>query len=674
MSAFAPTTALALLLAAGPVLAQSEDVFELSLEELSQVQVSVASRNQESTAAAPGSVTVFTREDIQRLGARRLGDLLNLVPGVQALFEAQEGRTNLLQGRGVPEAYGQSFLLLLDGKRLNEHYTGGFTLANRFIELGNVERVEVARGPGSALYGSNAFSGVINIVTSQDRRELELDLGSHRGRRAAAQYGAQGEDWQLAGFVAAYEDAGESYSGVFDRFGRQDRTRDPRRLFDAYVSGSYGGAFLTLRQSRHRLEDYYEFGRLADGLNEDMNESLLAQAGYRWESAGAWSGELALSEMRVSWEPLGRLALQGPELPADLINGAHLEYRSQELTADARHAFSADHRLNLGLNLERAATPEAASVSNYDPISGESLGAVRELHGDRYRFVGDQKRRILGVYLQDQYQWNENWSTTLGLRHDHFNDIGAATSPRLALIYTPGEADTFKLMHGRAYRAPGLGDLYDQEAGQTLGNPELEAITVRTTELAWLHQASAWQAGITLFDNHAENLLSGVPQPDGRTLVDNVGSNDNRGYELELAVEPGANWLIKLNYTRIAQNRTRGVPDASAIIAEDFGAPAFGSWILNYAAGDWNFNLNGYWRRALPAIADEGDYHPANAVINWRATPALGLQLAAYNLGDEAGAIPARSSGLGRRPDGRIERAVPLRGRELWLSLSYALD
>jgi len=231
----------------------------MSLEELLAVQVTTASCNPQTTTDAPASITVFTRSEIERMGLTTLAQLLNLVPGVQAMFESQEGRTNLLLGRGTPESYGQSFLLLLDGQRMNEHYTGGFTLANRVVPLSNVDRVEVIRGPGSALYGGNAFSGVINIISARHLNNVVVELGQFSAQRVGVNSSVDAERWHAQAFVQNAQDNGEHYHDLFDRFGLQNDTYDPRSARDFYGTLEYGDAdmgyaFLSLRHSEHPLD------------------------------------------------------------------------------------------------------------------------------------------------------------------------------------------------------------------------------------------------------------------------------------------------------------------------------------------------------------------------------------------------------------------------------------
>jgi outer membrane cobalamin receptor len=655
-----------------PVLAQdnASDFFSLSLDELLQVKVTSTSRNPELAQLAPGSVTVFTRQELDNMGVRSLTDVLSLVTGVQALFEPSEGRSNLLLGRGTPESYGQGFLLLLDGERLNEQYTSGFTLANRMISLSNIARIEIIRGPGSALYGSNAFSGVINLVSDRSNNRYVAGVSSHSGYLLSANQHADNGDWQYSLFVEAFGDDGDEFDPVFDRFGQQTTTDDPRRGRDGQFRLGYRDTLLTLRHSQRELDNFYVLGRLSDGINEDFTQQQYVRLEQQFGSETE-PMLLAYSRNRVRWEPFTRFALAGepPFEEADWIQGPQLDYRGEMLSFDATQVTTVG-RFNFGAHGERAEIPTASALSNYDPIDFTYYGELREFDADSYRFVENRERRLLGLYLQHQYQWSDAWASTVGLRRDDYNDIGRRVTPRVALIYSPNTMHTGKLLWGRAFRAPGMGDLYDRDAGTTVGNPELDAIESETLELAYLHTRTDWHGSLTLFDNQIENLLTAVPLPSGDTLVSNVGRNHSQGAELELSYAPSPSWLMRLSLTAITHNDSSDVPDQNANLAEDFSPSRYGSMVINWSTGNWNFNLNGYWRNEIPVI-DHGDAKHLNFVSSYRLNADWLLLLRLDNLTDAEHAIASRGSGLGVDENGERQREVPVRGRAWQLQLEW---
>ncbi|MBU4328708.1 MAG: TonB-dependent receptor plug domain-containing protein, partial [Proteobacteria bacterium] len=153
----------------------TEDVqdnpFAMSLEQLMQVEITGATRTEKSLKNVPAAVTVFTREEISRLGMDYLHELLNLVPGYQSQRHSDMSTGSNYSSRGRRQgANSREVLLLLDGRPMNDPRTGG-PISGKRVPLGKIDRVEIIRGPGSAIYGSNAFTGVINIITVKNENQ-----------------------------------------------------------------------------------------------------------------------------------------------------------------------------------------------------------------------------------------------------------------------------------------------------------------------------------------------------------------------------------------------------------------------------------------------------------------------------------------------------------------------
>lgn len=162
------------------------DLTELALEDLLQVEISTASKFTQNLRNAPSAAQVITAEDIQRHGWRTLAEALNSLHG----FYGVNDRAYAFVGtRGflVPGDYNTRFLLLLNGQRLNDNIYEQANFGQEFpLDLALVERIEYVPGPGSAIYGSNAFFGVINVIARQ--------AAGHTGWHAGA--GFSGDGWR----------------------------------------------------------------------------------------------------------------------------------------------------------------------------------------------------------------------------------------------------------------------------------------------------------------------------------------------------------------------------------------------------------------------------------------------------------------------------------------------
>lgn len=146
------------------------DLFSLNLDDLAKIKI--ASKRAETLYSSPSSVPVISRTQIENMGITNLQTLLNFVQGFQSTRDIEQGTANRISVRGRSTALSESVRIQIDGKKLNDLYTGGISILNRMLDLGFVKQIEIIGGPGSALYGSNAFLGVINIITQTQLTKL----------------------------------------------------------------------------------------------------------------------------------------------------------------------------------------------------------------------------------------------------------------------------------------------------------------------------------------------------------------------------------------------------------------------------------------------------------------------------------------------------------------------
>lgn len=516
---------LALLLAASSAFA---DEAEPTLEELlrlelarpsAELAVSTASRMAQSLAAAPGVTHVVTRQDIERLGLRSLADILQLFPGVY-LREDSLFTTLGVRGIGRPGDLNSRVLFLLDGMRLNENiFDAGQIDQDFLVDVGQIERVEFSPGPGSALYGNNAFFGVVQVITQRaDPLRLMHVRGSFGPRNAwrssvsTGQRLESGAEWwlgasglelrelrypvevsaDLARRLSALNwdhaqrvNGGFQFGGLALRAGWVDRTRGfPEPLFDE------ANNTLRLRQTYDRTTISY--GRLSWEQN----------LGERWALQAAWSGQ-------------------------------QLRYRRDEpflSSAGDEHVFRFETLGRWDVAELRLAGPLAEHHELMVGYEGQ-----RDLQ-QRLRFVvlgfdpDDTERRAQrwGLFVQDSWSLAPRQQVLLGLRYDHA--VGSArASPRLAYNWSDSEGRSLKLSVGHAFRAPNVSEAINNEF-QDLAPPPAER--VRSAEISWdAPLASRWRYRLTAYHARVHNLIdqdlnSGVYQASPAVR--------SRGAELEL--------------------------------------------------------------------------------------------------------------------------------------------
>src|SRR5688572_6485640 len=199
-----------LLLLAAAVAAQepSKDLPDLSLEELLRQQVTVASRKEQSLMDTPAAVTVIRGDDIRRMGARSIPEALRMAPGVNVA--RIDGNLWAISVRGFSDRFSNKLQVLIDGRSVYTPMFSGVFWDQQDTFLEDVERIEVIRGPGGAVWGANAVNGVINVITkkSADTQGGLAYAGGGTEERAfgGLRYGgAAGADLHYRAFVKGFD-------------------------------------------------------------------------------------------------------------------------------------------------------------------------------------------------------------------------------------------------------------------------------------------------------------------------------------------------------------------------------------------------------------------------------------------------------------------------------------
>ena len=647
------------------------DLFNLSLEELQDVKVTIATKTDTQLKYTPSSVSYFSRQHIRDLGITTLTELFAHIPGFYPMYNPVEGNESYLIARGHPQKYANTLLLLINGQRINEDYTGGINYIDRFISLHNVERVEVVRGPGSTLYGSNAFNGVVNIITKTENY-ITLGVGSFSQRTLNLGATYQGEIIS-AGFDGHfYQDDGDTLGNVFDRFLLQDTTNDAHEAqqLEAFVS-AYGVTFNT-RYHRSARDSYYLFRRLRDGTTKQENQHWLSRLGYQYHSDNSWAVKTALEYSKATRKSLTALELQGdaPFNAADFLFGEDFTYDSYRAIVDSQYFYSDSQTWSAGIELVESQVPEGYLRSNYDLYSElEYLNQVVTFTQPGQRVVLPNTRRIKMAYLQLESVWSEHWRTTFGLRRDSYNDVAGRTNPRGAVIYTLNDDHLFKLLYGEAYRVPSLGDLYDEESGLTVGNRTLRPTTLKATELVYQYTGSSLSFSFSLFHNHIDDLIDFSSSGDA-VFLGNIANNKATGIEIEWHADLSQYVDLKGTFSHLFSNDTEIQPGQSKIPSEDLVPRTHAmTSILVKPSDRWRGSLSIHNRSGVKVLPQFDDNWTVAAAINYQYSENASFSLDVNNLLDSnyntAAIIP-----LGIK-ENRQFSSFQARGREIKLSYRY---
>ncbi|MCF6436210.1 TonB-dependent receptor [Pseudoalteromonas sp. MMG022] len=606
-----------------------EDIYGLSLEELQNVTVTIATKTDTQLKYAPSTVSYFSRQDIRLLGIETLSELFAHIPGFYPMYNSVEGNQSYLITRGHPQKYANTLLVLVNGQRLNEDYTGGINYIDRFVSLHNVEKVEVIRGPGSTLYGSNAFNGVINIVTKIENN-IAVAVGSFDRREISGGFNYQGDQLSFGVDARIYEDDGDTLGNVFDRFNIQTTTNDAHKAnqLEAYLS--YAGFTLRNHYFNSKRKNHYLFRRLRDGTTHVENKHWLSRLEYQNAQQQEWMFKAGLEYSKAKRKSLSALELKGagPFTQADFLFGENFTHDSFRANIDYSYQLFAKHRVSAGLEFVRSQVPGGYLRSNYNIFGDlEYFGNVVELTAPEQRIILDNERRIEMVYVQLESVWNDQWRSTLGLRNDAYNDVADKTNPRATLIYSPNERHTFKLIYGQAYRVPSLGDLYDEESGLTIGNQNLHPTTIEALEFVYQFVGEGFSISTSLFRNDINDLIDFRVDGDN-VFLDNIASNTAQGVEIDWQLRLFNKVQLKGFITHLFSNQTH-IEEAQQITPSDILVPRTYSMtsLMYYPNKNWSISVSVNGRSAVEVLSDKDSNTAVSAAVNYQLSDNMSLSL-----------------------------------------------
>jgi iron complex outermembrane receptor protein len=555
VAAFAGQSAEAQIRPSGPSL---KELTELSLEELVDIQVDLvfgASRFSQKVTEAPASVSIVTADEIKKFGHRTLADALRSVRG---LYVSNDRTYSYLGSQGFqrPGDFNTRYLFLIDGHRMNDNIFNAIGLGTESVlDIEFVDRVEVIRGPSSSIYGSNAFLGVINIVTKTGRQidgmEGSFEAGSfdtYKGRFSFGKKFTNGVEWLLSGSYYTSEGQERLYFPEFDeRISSDPRARnqgiaqnsDSEEYRNFFSSLSYRGFTVTGLYS-FRLKDvptapYGAFFGSEPSWSQDERKYLEVKYDHSFEDGSEFTTRVAYD----AFPHIGRFPYDysGSNQPAGLVydyDGVFGDWLTAE--AQLKRQFLDRHTVIVGAEIREDLTQH---LFNYDT--------------ENTVFIDDHRSgRSFGAFGQVEAVLRPDLLLNAGLRFDHFDTFGETLNPRVGLIYNPWEKTSFKLLYGQAFRAPNDYELYygSPSYGQ-VPNPELEPETIQTYELVYEQYLLAnLRFSASGYYYEIDDLISQTLQPGtGFLIFENLERVRARGVEFELEGKYAGGLFARASYT-----------------------------------------------------------------------------------------------------------------------------
>jgi outer membrane receptor for ferrienterochelin and colicins len=537
--------------------------------------VEAATLHTQTLEEAPASVTVISAEEIRTYGWRTLGEVLAAVRGFYMSYDRTFEYAGV-RGLSIPGDYTTHLLLMLNGHYLtdNVYSTSGYFGQDLPLDIDLVKRIEIIRGPSSALYGSNGIFATINIVTkspveakalrattetgSFGEKKLELSTGMHLGGGA-----------NLMVSVSTFNNTGQSL--YFPGLGWA-RDADGERGYHAFASLVWRNwTFTGLSGSRVKQVPTGAYGSiLGDPANHVAGARGFFEAAYARDLSPGRKLRWRIYYDQLRYRDRFDYALNGQvEDTRDVTNG---DWVGSQLAYD----FTIP-RVGV-LTVGGEVNADIRAVLQFYEQSPQRVNVLNVNHPNP----------SYGVFAQQQWQIASAWTAYLGVRFDDTLLHSHFVSPRVALVYRASPQTSYKLLYGRAFRNPNAFESYYNDGLTQIGNPSLRPERAQTFEADMEHKfGERWSGVLNAYHYNLDNLIEAVTTPGGFLQYQNAERGHTDGVGAELSGKP-ARWIettasMALQRPEIA-NQPWLVNSPNCIAKWRAAAPVFGNKLWAAAA------------------------------------------------------------------------------------------
>jgi len=646
-----------------------EDMFAIFTEE--EIVVSALKRPR-TVLKSPAIMSVITAKQIKQMGFRTLIDVLKIVPGFYISMDETGEREVAV--RGVLDDASQKIKVLIDGHSINDVWRGGAMWNFDDLPVENIRKIEIIRGPGSALYGQNAFLAVIDIITKDtediDGFQVTTSGGSFSTQNYNLLFGRELGGLKISGFLDYFDTQGFSKKIEQDVLFPAAASRSPgqsqnrKEKTDLNLRLSYNNLEVKAKYMKKRRKDYIGVG---DALNE---ESILRDT-YMFTE---FTYKLSLSEKlnmtpkvyydQYNYDPFFEQRPDGHlgVYPEGIKGQLRFKQRTIGFENQVNYKLFEGNELTFGLQYEWIHQHDIKYGKNSHPITNANLTTVTDFTHD-LPFTRKATRHIYAFYLQDEWNITKDIDLTIGVRHDRFTRFEGTTNPRVGLIWRFIEDAHLKLLLATAFKAPSFQEMFLTNNSVKIGNPSLDPEKINTFEIGLgYHFTEHMRASINYFYNRIrDKIILDTATP---KQFQNGGGSRIHGIEAEWKADFGNDNYVFANYTfqdaedTRDRNRLPDVPVYNGNIGINAG-------FCKYTNANLTTHLSG------PRPREDGDTRrdiPAQALVNMTLIGKnfidnFEVRGSVFNLFDKSYYDPA--------PQNTVPTDYPQQGRSFTIELRY---
>jgi len=553
-------------------------------------------------------------------------------------------------------------------------------------------RIEIIRGPGSAIYGANAFLAVVNIITKDaadvDGAEISAGGGSYGTQQYNMMFGKKINDLDIYANLNFLDTDG------FKGFVPQDRqtTNDANMGTHASLAPGYTNA----RQQKYDLNfgaKYNDFAFKGKYVND--HRGLFAGVGNALDDSGHFNFENYFMELSYAHAITGNMDFSAKayrdysfrdslfviyppgyanpkgSFPDGFIGAPTFKSTKQGAETQFIWEQTKSNKMVFGAMMEKQRQFDVGQSTNYNPITGAPLGSFQDV-SSWANYSANTSRNFWAIYAEDLLDIRDNLKLTTGARYDRYSDFGGTFNPRAGLAWEFSKGQNLKLSYGTAFRAPAFSELYNFNNPVSMGNPNLKPEKINTLEASLrLELTKSTSSQVTLFRNDIRDAIAlSAPNPvTGIAQFENLQTVTSEGVELELKTKFDGGSYLSMNYTYQdpKDSVTGRLPDVPSQRVN-----VVANWQINR-----QFNLNSqlFLKGSTPrAKGDTRGEVPGYGLVNTTLIAqnlsgrwdGLELRLSLYNLFDRKYVDPA--------PANTLLADYPKPGRSFFAEARYKFD
>ncbi|BDI28660.1 TonB-dependent receptor [Capsulimonas corticalis] len=491
-----------------------------------QVIVTTATKTAGSVSDSPAAVTVITEDQIRASGARTIPDLLRSAPGVDVM-DTNSSQANV-SIRGFNNQFSNKLLVMVDGRSIYQDFYGSVYWQQEPLLLSRIKQIEIVRGPGSTLYGANAFSGVINIITKTpqeiaagSKTFLTAERGGENGSAIESYAGGKSGAWSYS--------VGGGYNSS-DGYGSEEKNK----IYDAHTTN------ILMADAQRALPGGVL--RLSVNTNDTLGDfdAIYSARDADWRSrnyTASYDQDHARNPLQIR-AFVNTLEVSNP-------SNLNIQSRIVDVSAQQQHSVSSQNNLVYGLDY-RTTEVKAFLTANQS-----------------------KSRSSWSVFGQDEARLGVQTTLFAGMRLDHDSTYGETVSPHLSLVHHLSASQTLRASYGSAFRAPTLIENYYNYSIPIIpgvfnvlleGNLHVRPEKIHSYEVGYRREMKDGYVGVNAFYNQISDLINAIPteyapsppfppNTPSTSTSENIGGARAMGLELESAFPVARGLRGQFNYS-----------------------------------------------------------------------------------------------------------------------------